>query len=226
MNTQFDLEFLIQQPQPANPKALVVLLHGVGGNETNLASLVPPLEPDTLVVMPRGPITLGAGQYAWFRVNFTNAGPVIVETEAERSRQTLIRLVAQLQQAYGIAPQKTVIAGFSQGGILSASVALSEPGCVAGFAVLSGRILPELQPHIADQAQLKHLHAFIGHGEYDSKLPVEWAQRSEQLLSDLGVEYLTRRYPIDHGISGAMQADFLAWLRSEMRGLDARPKSQ
>lgn len=183
MNTPFDLEFLIQQPQPAKPKALVVLLHGVGGNETNLASLVPPLEPDTLVVMPRGPMTLGAGQYAWFRVNFTGTGPVI--------------------------------AGFSQGGILSASVGLSEPGCVAGFAVLSGRILPELQPHIADHAQLQHLHAFIGHGEYDSKLPVVWAQRSEQLLSDLGVESLTRRYPIDHGISGAMQADFLSWLRTE-----------
>ena len=218
MNTHFDLEFLAKQPQPAHPKALVVLLHGVGGNETNLASLVVTMEPDTLVVMPRGPMTLGAGQYAWFRVNFTGAGPVIIETEAEQRRTTLIRFVEQLQQAYGIAPQKTVIAGFSQGGILSASVALSQPECVAGFAVLSGRILPELQPHIADQARLQNLRAFIGHGEYDSKLPVVWAQRSEQLLSGLGVEYLTRRYPIDHGISAPMQTDFLSWLQTITSG--------
>lgn len=218
MNTQFDLMFLAKQPQPANPKALLLLLHGVGGSEANLGNLAHTADPDTLVVMPRGPITLGAGQYAWFRVNFTSAGPVIVETEAEQSRQTLIRFVAQLQQAYGIAPEKTVIAGFSQGGILSASVALSAPQQVAGFAILSGRILPELKPHIADPTQLKNLRAFIGHGEYDSKLPVAWAQRSEQLLSDLGVAHLSRRYPIDHTISAPMQADFLSWLQTITSG--------
>ncbi len=34
MSAHFDLTFLSKQPQPANPKALVVLLHGVGGCET------------------------------------------------------------------------------------------------------------------------------------------------------------------------------------------------
>lgn len=219
MNAHFDLMFLAKQPQPANPKALVVLLHGVGGSETNLAGLATGIDPQTLVVMPRGPITLGPGQYGWFRVNFTGAGPVIVETEAEQSRRTLLRFVAHLQQAYGIAPQKTVIAGFSQGGILSASVALSEPARVAGFGILSGRILPELHPHIANKAQLQNLRAFIGHGQYDSKLPVAWAQRSEQLLSSLGVAHLARCYPIDHTISAAMQADFLSWLQGITSGL-------
>jgi phospholipase/carboxylesterase len=218
MNAHFNLMFLTKQPQPANPKALVLLLHGVGGCETNLAEFAAAMDPETLVVMPRGPITLGAGQYGWFRVNFTAAGPVIALTEAEQSRQTLIRFVAQLQQSYGIAPEKTVIAGFSQGGILSASVALSAPRLVAGFGVLSGRILPELKPHIADKAQLANLRAFIGHGEYDSKLPVMWAQRSDQLLSDLGVAHLTRLYPIDHGISANMQADFLSWLQTIISG--------
>jgi phospholipase/carboxylesterase len=218
MNTHFNLMFLAKQPQPTNPKALLLLLHGVGGSETNLVDLAHTVDPNTLVVMPRGPITVGAGQYAWFRVNFTGAGPVIVETEAEQSRQTLIRFVGQLQQTYRIAPQKTVIAGFSQGGIMSASVALSAPQQVAGFAILSGRILPELKPHIADQAQLEKLRAFIGHGEYDSKLPVVWAQRSEQLLRDLGVPHLSRRYPIDHGISASMQADFLTWLKTNTAG--------
>lgn len=52
MNTPFDLMFVAKQPQPANPKALVLLLHGVGGNETNLANVASAIEPDTLVVMP------------------------------------------------------------------------------------------------------------------------------------------------------------------------------
>lgn len=214
MHTDLALGYATRQPTPTQPTALLVLLHGVGGNETNLASLADTVGPDTLVVMPRGPLTLGAGQYAWFQVNFSAAGPQINAAQAEHSRQTLVQLVEQLQIRHGIAPDKTVIAGFSQGGILSASVGLSAPERVAGFGLLSGRILPELQPQVAEPARLTRLRAFVGHGEYDSKLPVVWAQRADQLLNELGVQHQTRLYPIDHGISAAMQADFLAWLRN------------
>jgi phospholipase/carboxylesterase len=212
----FELTFAVKQPAPTHPTSLVVLLHGVGGSETNLASLADAMDPNTLVVMPRGPLTLGAGQYAWFLVNFTANGPQINAAQADQSRQTLVRFVEQLQSTHGIAPQKTAIAGFSQGGIMSASVGLTAPERVAGFGILSGRILPELAPHLADTARLAHVQAFVGHGEYDSKLPVTWAQRSDQLLSELGVAHQIRLYPIDHGISAAMQADFLDWLQSRV----------
>jgi phospholipase/carboxylesterase len=208
----FALAFRVRRPQPAQPKALLVLLHGVGGAESNLLELAAGVGPDTLVVLPRGPLTLGPGQFAWFRVAFTANGPRIDAQEAEHSRLDLIRFVAQVQAAYGIAPQQTVIAGFSQGGILSASVALTSPESVAGFGILSGRILPELEPHLAAPARLAALQGFIGHGEHDSKLPVMWADRSEALLAQLGVAHQARRYPIDHSISAAMQADFVQWL--------------
>lgn len=213
----FALAYRVRQPQPAQPKALLVLLHGVGGAESNLLELAAGVDTDTLVLLPRGPLTLGPGQFAWFRVAFTASGPRIDAQEAEQSRLDLIRFVAQVQAAYGIAPQQTVIAGFSQGGILSASVALTSPESVAGFGILSGRILPELEPHLAAPARLAALQGFIGHGEHDSKLPVMWAQRSEALLAQLGVTYDARRYPIDHGISAAMQADFVQWLAGVLR---------
>ena len=208
----FALAFRLLQPVPAQPRSCLVLLHGVGGAETNLADLASDL-PDTLVVLARGPLALGPEQFAWFRVAFTTEGPRIDASEAESSRQALIHFVEQLQAAYGIAPQRTVVAGFSQGGIMSASVGLSAPERVAGFGILSGRILPELEPHLADAQRLAQVQAFVGHGEYDSKLPVAWAERSGQLLTRLGVAHQSRRYPIDHGISPAMQADFLAWLQ-------------
>jgi phospholipase/carboxylesterase len=211
----FDLAFRLRQPLPAQPKACVLLLHGVGGSEMNLAELALAMDPDTLVVLPRGPLAFAPGQFGWFRVSFTASGPSIVATEAEHSRQALIRFVGQLQATYGIAAQNTVIAGFSQGGILSASVALSAPERVAGFAVLSGRILPELEPHITSKERLAKLRGFIAHGEYDSKLPVAWAQRSDQWLDQLGVAHVTWLYPMDHEISAATKIDFLAWLREQ-----------
>ena len=208
------LSYRIRQPVPLKPTKCVVLLHGVGGNETNLIDIAVGIDPDTLVVFPRGPLQLGAQQFAWFQVMFTAAGPNIVAEEAERSREILIHFVEQLQTRYGISAQNTVIAGFSQGGILSASVALTAPESVAGFAVLSGRILPELEPKLASIARLANLNGFIGHGEHDSKLPVHWAHRSDKLLSELGVNHLLRLYPIDHGISAEMRADFLKWVTS------------
>jgi phospholipase/carboxylesterase len=189
-----------------------VLLHGVGGNETNLLSLADGVAQDTLVVFVQGPLALGPGQFAWFRVAFTEQGPRIVPEEAESSRKALIQFLAQLKQEHGIAPGHTVIAGFSQGGIMSAGVALSAPQSVAGFGLLSGRILPELQPHIASRDALAGLSAFVGHGEYDSKLPVDWAHKSDALLRELGVAHTLQLYPIDHGISPDMQNDFLEWL--------------
>lgn len=208
------LGYRLRLPAPTAPTKLLVLLHGVGGNETNLLEIATGVDANTLVVLARGPLALGPQQHAWFQVRFGAEGPKIVPEEAERSRQQLIALVGQLQAQHGIAADQSVVAGFSQGGIMSASVGLSSPHSVAGFGLLSGRILPELEPHIASKQSLAKLHAFVGHGEYDSKLPLHWAQRADAWLTELGVQHELRIYPIDHGISAAMHADFIAWLKS------------
>ncbi|MFX8805337.1 hypothetical protein ABTM67_19185, partial [Acinetobacter baumannii] len=70
-----------------------MLLHGVGGNETNLADLASIAPADTLVVLVRGRLMLGPNQYAWFRVSFASGAPQIVPEEAEHSRIALIELL-------------------------------------------------------------------------------------------------------------------------------------
>jgi phospholipase/carboxylesterase len=212
----FDLSFRVRESLPAKPKACVILLHGVGSNESNLAALAAAIDPEVLVILARGPLEFGPAQYGWFRVAFTAQGPRIDPGEADASRQTLIHFITQLEVAYGVPPGNTVVAGFSQGGIMSASVALSAPERVSGFAILSGRILPELEVHLAGRDRLARLRAFISHGESDSTLPVSWAQRSEQWLDKLGVVYETHRYPADHTLNADMQIDFLAWLHSQI----------
>ncbi|MEC5385883.1 phospholipase [Uliginosibacterium sp. H3] len=211
-DTVFVLSHRLRQPLPAKPKACVILLHGVGSNESNLASLAAGIDPEVLVVLARGPLQFGPDQYGWFRVVFFAQGPRIDPAEADAARQTLTRFITQLETAYELQPGNTLVAGFSQGGIMSASVALSAPESVRGFAILSGRMLPELEPHIASRERLAHLRAFIAHGEFDSKLPVSWAERSEKWLGDLDVAYETHRYPVDHTLSVEMRQDFLAWV--------------
>ncbi len=203
--------YRLMQPQAATPRRCLVLLHGVGGNELSVASLADGVAADTLVVLVRGPLTLGAQQFAWFQVAFTASGPRIVPEEAKRSRQLLVELLAELQQQHGVSPAQTVLAGFSQGGIMSAGVALTAPESVAGFGLLSGRILPEIEPLVARKVRLAGLQGFVGHGELDSKLPVDWAHRAHDWLDRLGVRHSLKLYPIEHRISAQMHADFLDW---------------
>lgn len=208
------LAFRVAGSVPAQPRKLLLLAHGVGGNETNLAALADQAGDDTLVVLPRGPLTLASDQYAWFQVEFRPQGPRPDLVAAEQSRVRLADLIAELQAEFDVSPSRTVVAGFSQGGIMSASVALTRPDLFAGFGILAGRILPELEPQLADCEALSRLQAFIGHGRDDTKLPVDWAHRADAWLTRLGIPHQTRLYPGDHGISSAMQDDFFAWFDS------------
>ena len=211
------LAFRALEPAPAVPRRLLLLLHGVGGQELQLASLGARVDDDTLVVLPRAPRSIGEGMYAWFRVGFTADGPQIVPEEAEESRLKLIEFVGQLQQRHAIAPSHTVVAGFSQGGILSASAALSAPQVVAGFGLLCGRILPELEPVLASRDALATLDGLILHGRADNKLPVAWAERADAWLQRLGVPHRLQLHDAGHELTASMQADFLDWFGAGQR---------
>src|SRR5208283_4767584 len=98
-----------------------------------------------------------------------------------------------------------------------ASVALSRPELVAGFGLLSGRILPELAPRIAPRGALQGLGAYVSHGQGDTTLPPAWAERSEAWLQELGVPWESRRYPAGHELTPEMARDFHAWLGARLR---------
>lgn len=216
--TEHTLAYRIAGNAQTQARRLLVLSHGVGGNETNLVALADRATDDTLVILPRAPLEIGTSQFAWFPVSFGPQGPSPDLDAAEQSRQRLIAFVAELQNRYNIPPSMTVAAGFSQGGIISASFALTRPDLVRGFGILSGRILPEIRNRIADPVALARIGAFIGHGRDDTKLPVDWAHRADAWLKELGVPHETHLYPGDHGIPTAMKEDFFAWLERLTEG--------
>ena len=207
------LDLPVTEEAPAiQPQALLVLLHGVGGNELQLAGLGPLLDARLRVVLVRAPLAFGPSQFGWFQVSFGAQGPSIDPAQAESSRQQLCRLVGSLQAGYGIEAGRTVVAGFSQGGIMSAGLALTEPQKVGGFGLLSGRILPEIAPLIGERAALTRLAGFVSHGETDDKLPFAWAEKATAWLGELGVPHELHRYPVGHQLTAEMAQDFAAWL--------------
>lgn len=202
------------------PSPCLILLHGVGASEVHLIDFAMRQDPRLSVILARGPIAFGPGQHGWFNVNFTATGPVINASQAEQSRQTLVAFIDALPAAYGIDPARVWIAGFSQGGIISASVGLTRPDKVAGFGILSGRILPEIAPLIADPAALGKIQAYVSHGVNDGKLPITFAHGARSLLTQRGVGLTYREYAAGHELNAAMQDDFVQWMTQQIDAAD------
>lgn len=195
---------------------LLLLLHGVGSNEEDLFDLASFLDERFLIISVRAPHSQTRGRYAWFEVTFTPQGPAINPTQAEASRAALIAFINEATAAYGADPGRVYLMGFSQGAIMSASVALTRPDLVAGAVLMSGRILPEVRPQIAPAEQLKGLPFLVIHGTADTVLPLNHARATQSLLSTLPVELTYREYRMGHEITKESMGDASTWLSAHL----------
>jgi phospholipase/carboxylesterase len=194
----------------------LILLHGVGANELGFIELARQMDPRLNVVLVRGPLELGPMQFGWFQVQFTPAGPAINPVQADASRLKLLTLIARLPQLHDIDPARVWIAGFSQGGIMSASVGLTAPAQVAGFGIFSGRILPEVLPLVQPGPALQKVRAFVSHGVQDEKLGIHFGRNASQVLASFQVPLDYREYQAGHTLNAAMVADFQQWLAPQI----------
>lgn len=223
---RLSLVHLIREPaaRASGPPPLLLLLHGVGSHEGDLIGLAPYVDPRFFVVSARAPITLAPGAYAWFHVEFTAAGPVIVPEEAESSRVAVIAFIGEAVRAYGLDARALYLMGFSQGAILSLSIALTRPELLAGVVAMSGRVLPEVRSHVAPREALAGLPVFIAHGVYDPVLPIEYGRDARDVLAALPVALTYREYPMAHQVSAESLSDITTWLTERLDAAQASPQ--
>jgi phospholipase/carboxylesterase len=211
------LVHLVRQPIiEAGIPPLLLLLHGIGSNEQDLFGLAPFLDKRFLIISVRAPNTLGPGSYVWFEVDFTPQGPVINPKQEEDSRKTLITFIKEAVTAYGVDPKQVYLMGFSQGAIMSASVALTRPELVAGAVLMSGRILPEIRPLIASSEELSGFPFLVVHGTADMVLPITYGRASYKFLSSLPVDLTYHEYPMGHEVSQESLSDVTTWLAEQL----------
>lgn len=211
------LVHLVRVPEDgADRPPLLLLLHGVGSHEADLMGLAPSLDPRFLLVSARGPVTLAPGMYAWFQVLLDPNNPVINPDQAESSRRAILRFIAEAVEAYHADAARVFLLGFSQGAIMSLSVALTEPSAVAGVVAMSGRLLPEVLPLLAPPAALRGLPVLLLHGTADPVLPIQHGRTARDRLAALPVELTYREYAMGHQVSAESLADAAAWLREQM----------
>jgi len=164
--------------------SLIVLLHGVGQTPADmapLADLIAAHAPQARVVAPPAahPCDRGGAGFQWMSV----AGI----TEENRPARVCVALPAfvatieALQRAHGVAPDQTVLAGFSQGAIM-ALAACQDRYLARHVVAIAGRCTP-----LPDAWERRTAVTFV-HGRMDGTVPVQHSERAFERLAALGAD--------------------------------------
>src|SRR5947208_11679449 len=114
-----------ERPADGDPEGLLVLHHGRGADEADLLSLADVLDPQRRlhVATPRAPLTLpGWPGFHWYVV------PRVGYPDPETFHASFGKLAEfhdELWERTGVAPERTVLGGFSMGSVMSYSTGLS-----------------------------------------------------------------------------------------------------
>ena len=190
------------EPAGAPDRPPLLLLHGTGGDETDLLPLGRMLAPGAALLSPRGPV-LENGMPRFFR---RLAEGVFDEADLRRRAADLAAFVGAARETYGLPAPLTV--GFSNGANIAAAMLLLHPEVLAG-ALLIRAMVPLAEPPAADLAGRPVL---ILSGSLDPIVPAQNAARLAAQLGAAGAAVTHEVLPAGHGLTQADLARAQAWL--------------
>ena len=210
------LKFLAHGAKPdVREPWLLVLMHGVGSNEQDLFGLARMMPPHFHVLSLRAPYVLSPDAYAWFEFQVLPNGERRIDEEQERESRFLVsEMVASAAQQLGVPPERVIVGGFSQGGIMALSLLLTKPASVRAAMVWHSRLLPQVVPHIAPPEAFEGKALWVSHGSADNVIPPSAAQATRELARTLPLALSGTDFPGAHEIRPAELQATLAWLQA------------
>jgi phospholipase/carboxylesterase len=198
---------------PANggaPDSAVVLLHGYGSDGNDLIELAPHwqgLLPGALFVSPNAPQALGMGGYQWFAIDWTGDRLASRQTGVVSARPVLVDFLNDLWSQTGIAPERTLLGGFSQGAMMALHVGTSLPQeqTLMGIIGFSGAFLP---PEGFGRGELAKPPICLVHGDMDDVVDPNLSAEADSALHEAGFDV---RYHVSRGVGHGIAPDGLAF---------------
>lgn len=200
------------------PEGSVIWLHGLGADGHDFEPIVPELRmPASLALRfvfphaPMRPVTINGGMSmrAWFDILSLDRNGLADETGVRESAVILESLIAR-EQERGIATDKIVIAGFSQGGAVALHVALRSKQRLAGLMALSS-YLPA-SSRVQQAAGSTDLPVFMAHGSLDPVLPIDLGREAHDAMRAAGFAIDWHEYPMPHAVCAEEIDAIRAWL--------------
>jgi len=169
----------------------LLLLHGTGGDETDLLPLGRHVAPDAPLISPRGAVLEGAMPRFFRRLG----EGVFDEADLRRRANDLADFVAQARKAYGIA--EPVALGYSNGANIAAAMMLLRPETLKG-AILMRAMAPFVTP---PKAELGGVPVLILSGLDDPIVPASSVERLVSSLESSGARVEREALIASHGLT-------------------------
>jgi len=205
----------------SQPTAAVVWLHGLGADGNDFAGLVPELDlegcPPIRFVFPHAPsmpITINGGYVmpAWYDITGVDLVSRQDALGIQKSEAAITALIER-EIARGIAPQRIVLAGFSQGCAMALHTGLRCLHTLGGIMALSG-YLP-LADRFASERTAPNAKTpiFMAHGTMDPVVVIQRGEDSRNALTALGHPVEWHTYLMQHSVHPQEIADISAFLQ-------------
>jgi len=202
------------------PDASIIWLHGLGADGHDFEPVVPELGlPDNLAVRfifphaPAIPVTINNGYImpAWYDFKQTDLG---IEHDAKGIAHTAkqIRLLIEQQQMHGIASNRIILAGFSQGGSMAIHCGLRQPEPLAGIMALSAYLLLPDQLASEIKSSARTVPICMAHGVEDPVVPFALGEASRRKLETAGCHVEWHSYPMEHHVCPQEIKDIGLWI--------------
>ncbi|MEM7563520.1 MAG: dienelactone hydrolase family protein [Pseudomonadota bacterium] len=216
-------EPLIVETGVHKPDCSVIWLHGLGADGHDFEPIVPELRLDPGLNIrfifphaPRIPVSINQGfvMRAWYDIVAADISAEPDEKGIRGSAQFLNDLVDD-QIESGIASEKIVLAGFSQGGAIALQAGLRCEHKLAGIMALSTYLpLPDKLEAEAAEANAK-ASVFLAHGSADPVIPIDLANESRESLQQQGCLVEWHEYKgMPHSVSEQEIFHIAEWLEN------------
>ncbi|MEM8676467.1 MAG: dienelactone hydrolase family protein [Cyanobacteria bacterium P01_G01_bin.67] len=186
-----NIEAISAMPNGTQPNYLLVVLHGWGANYQDFVPFAKVLNfPGFGYMFPNAPfdhfqVPGGKAWYALENKDFTGLA---------ESRQLLLEWLTSLEASTGVSLNKTIMAGFSQGGAMTLDVGLTLP--LAAVCSFSGYL--QYQPQAAENQDFPP--TMIVHGKQDTVVPIAAAQKARDELTKMGVSVDYHEFDMAHEV--------------------------
>jgi phospholipase/carboxylesterase len=189
---------------PGHSERTLLLLHGTGGNERDLVPLGRSLDPKAALLSPRGRV-LENGMARFFR---RLAEGVFDLEDLKLRTHELADFITSAAQHYGIAIDKIVVVGYSNGANIAASLLLLRPEILRA-AILFRAMVPIVPDPLPD---LNDLRVFISAGNHDPIVPRSETAALVTLLRNCTADVTVHFANAGHGLVDADLESARLWL--------------
>lgn len=188
----------VRKSAEPNPR-LLLLIHGLTGDENSMWVFARNLPARYWLVAPRAPHPAEAGGYSWRLPNtdgYDRLGLDVMRANAE----ALIRLVDEYAASAGIDAKTFDVVGFSQGAAVSSTLAFLFPQRIRKAGLLAG-FVPDGLDELVSQRPLEGRNIFVAHGSQDETVTIDRARTSIEKLEKAGAQVTFCEDEVGHKVS-------------------------